>query len=483
MAITILKEPQLIQPAYNEMILAVTSSNISEENFQFVADLNVRGVTISRIKVPVNPDGYGVVDIHRHVQNNVTFDFDPNATGWRFATQSAATYSVRFREEWRPKWDFFDNYFLSGGLVGFIGTASPPFVVGDEIVVAQTPPFTNQSYNGIALITDIAFVSGTPSGWLVSTAKNWQQNTPAEGGEITLSNFRTRLSGVLATSSTLFAFNGVEDFINSIGWSASEYIAKTAPPGDFLTNVPQNWVVNTESNMWLNCFQNASGTINKLRVVSNKGVFDIVNPIASFGFHQVGVGPKQLLTGTASITVVSGSLPVISATTSHYEVSVLGASNVKVIEPITFRLDRKCSRYEPVHLVFLDKLGSFIPYTFKLVSRNIKDITRTDYQQVFGRYAPATNNWNYKTYDRGRKTLDIMVEEEWEINSDWVDQTTSDFLMTLFESPEVYWFKNGVAIAINFTDTTIERKQTINDQIINYTATFVVSMKDNKQRG
>ena len=68
--------------------------------------------------------------------------------------------------------------------------------------------------------------------------------------------------------------------------------------------------------------------------------------------------------------------------------------------------------------------------------------------------------------------------------SDWVNQSTSDYLMELFESPEVYWIKeDGTTIAIDITNTTVERKQVINDQVINYTLEFVVAQKDMKQKG
>jgi hypothetical protein len=82
-----------------------------------------------------------------------------------------------------------------------------------------------------------------------------------------------------------------------------------------------------------------------------------------------------------------------------------------------------------------------------------------------------------------RKTLDIVTTDVYSINSNWINQKTSNYLMELFESPEVYWMKeDGKIIAINLTIGDIERKQTINDQIINYTLTFELSNKNASQR-
>jgi hypothetical protein len=132
----------------------------------------------------------------------------------------------------------------------------------------------------------------------------------------------------------------------------------------------------------------------------------------------------------------------------------------------------------------MDKMGSFVPFTFTRVSRNTTSIDRKTWGQNYGSFAPATNNWNYNSWDRGTRTLDTVVNEKWVANSDWVDSATSDYLMELFQSPEVYWIKdNGTTVAINITTTGVERKQTINDQIINYTIEFETSVKNSSQRG
>jgi hypothetical protein len=132
----------------------------------------------------------------------------------------------------------------------------------------------------------------------------------------------------------------------------------------------------------------------------------------------------------------------------------------------------------------MDKKGSFIPFVFDRVNKENRNISRTNYQQKYGSYAPATQNWGYNSYDRGKKSLDTVVTESYTVNSNWVDQTTSNFLMELYESPQVYWInEDGLTQAINITSTTTERKQTINDQIINYTLTFQLSNKNQSQRG
>lgn len=489
MAITIVKQPDNLTPTYNQMVIAATSSNSGEKNFQYVADIYCRGDFQSRLKVPNTPEGYGVFDIHRHIQNEISFDFDPNKTGWSVATQSLATYSVVFSEEWRPEWRFDDNYFVSGS-IGFIGTQQPPFVVGDQIVIQQDEPYTVSAYNGLANIVDI-FSVVSPAGWVIRTDKPYVQNTPAEPGTISLSNFRTKIFPTNTVVGKKWAFNGVASYLEFIDWDDNDWGAVQIPNANksILTNVFDGYKVRTDSNMWLNVYSFENYALYNLRIVSNTGTFSYQNTfLPTTGNDQwrlmtIGVGPQQLGV-TASWNVVSGAFPIIDDNTTEYEVHIDGQTVVDTLKPITFKIDRKCSRYEKIQLVFLDKWGSFIPYTFTLVNKQTKSIKRTEYQKIYGQYAPAANAWNYKSYDRGTKNLDTIITDEWKINSDWVDQKTSDLLMVLFESPEVYWFReDGVVLAINITDSSVERKQTINNQVINYTLTFQLSNKNSVQNG
>jgi len=488
MAISIVKQPTPFQPAYNPMIISLTSSNVAQTSFQFVSDIYVRGNWVTRMKIPVNPDGYGVFDIHRHVENSVSFDFNPSDKYWTIATNSFATYSVNFSEEFRFEWPFYDNQFTSGSL-SFIGGTTPLFNVGDEIFVTQEDNATEPGYSGYAQITSIT-MSGTYS--LLVTNKPFTTATPVNPGTVSLFNFGLNILTTTQSTGELDTFNGVVSFEDYINWDWTDWEANNvAPYGKFLTNVPDNYKVGTQSRMWLNVYQADSNDVKDLMIESNKGTFRFTNSFVDPGTYdqysllKAGVGPYQLLTYTSSITNQgTASFPIIDDDTTEYTIYVKNQILQQTIASKTFKIDRTCSRYEPIQLVFMDKMGSFVPFTFTRVSRNTTSIDRKTWGQNYGSFAPATNNWNYNSWDRGTRTLDTVVNEKWVANSDWVDSATSDYLMELFQSPEVYWIKdNGTTVAINITTTGVERKQTINDQIINYTIEFETSVKNSSQRG
>jgi hypothetical protein len=491
MSITIRKQPVELSPVYNQMMIVATSSNQTQNSFQFIGDIYCNGVNVTRMKVPVNPDGFGVFDLHKHIENKVSFDFDPNANYFTRATSSFATYSVNFSEEWRQEWKFTDNFFSTTapyvGKVGFYGPTEPYFNLGDEIFVAQNVGYTNPTYEGNSIVVAKTFSAGN---WKITTDQAFYTSSPTNSGTMSLANFGLNIVSTTASTGKLYAFNGVLSYLDYMNWDYTYYTAKTtAPYGNFLSTTPDSYELNLDSRMWLNLYQNVTNSIGKVYIKTNLGTYSISNTFTSVTTDnnrllRIGVGPYQLLNATASITTGSYTLPVMNSTTTEMTIWVENTSNQRTIATKTFKIKENCSAYEKIQLVFLDKLGSFIPYTFNMVNRHNKTINKTDYQQHYGSYAQSSNNWNYKSYDRGRKTLDIVVLDQYIINSNWVNQSTSNFLMEMFESPEVYWIKeDGVTIAINIISNQVERKQTINDQVINYTLTFELANKNMTQRG
>jgi len=204
-----------------------------------------------------------------------------------------------------------------------------------------------------------------------------------------------------------------------------------------------------------------------------------------------GLGVEQINKTTDVYKLMGGNMvvaqqPIIASTATGYTFSgmkVFTPGNDTIIG-YEIVLEDKCSKFEDIQLVFMDKLGSFVPYHFDMVNKHNKTINKTNYQTDYGKYASSTNGWEHKSYDRGVSNLDTVVTDVFTINSNWVSQAVSDWLMELVSSPEVFWKKeNGDLVAVNLTVGSVERKQVINDQLVNYTFTFELSSKSNMQTG
>lgn len=490
MSITINKQPQDLMPVYNQMIIAVTGSYQLQSSHQFTALITTRNIEVSSLKIPANPDGFGVFDIHKHIEGAISWDFNPGAEGLYVATQSFATYSVSFGEQFRFQWGFTDNFFFGGNLafIGPSGGSAPLFSTGSLITVAQLTPFSFSAYEGEATITAIQYITAS-NAYIVGVNKAFAGNTPVQGGTMALANFGLTTVNSTQSIPEKGAFNGVYSFLDFLSYDDYNYIPQTATPSLWLTNVPQNYPVATYSRLFLNAYKTTNNQQRVLVVQSNTGTFTYSNPYSAAvstndRFRLVGaaVGPHQLITSTAGWS--GGTFPIINSLTSTYSVFYRNSSGTQDTRALVFKVQEYCSMFEKIQLVFGDKLGSHVSFIFSLVSRETKSIARTDFGQITGNYAPASQAWDYRSYDRGKKNLDTVVTQQFRITSDWINQSQSNYLMELFESPEVYWInEDGVGLAINITDTTVERKKTINDGVINYNITFELSNKSNNQRG
>ena len=498
MAISIQKSPDVLSPVYNELVIVVTSDNATQPNFNFVADIkavyddaSIPDKLLAVVKFPVNPEGYGVLDIHKHLQTQVTNDFNPTTTDVNYAPKTFVKYKVEFKEEFRPEWDFYNN--IGPTQLSFLGNTDPSdyLSVGDEIVVTQAAGFTNPAYNGITTIASF-YYDAVLLAYVIRTTKTFKTNTFNAGGVIRLSNYNTVRTAVLATFNDGIAFNGVETFNDYIDWNYTIYDA--AGLGKFVTELGTSTKVRSDSKVYLNMFSRIIDRLDYVKILIGGTNYYLLNSYTggTRDFFNVALGPNQINASNLLFyngsSFVSATQPVIAGSVTEYTVSVVidptTPGFVTTVSPITFHIEESCSKYEDIQLVAMDKLGSFIPFHFDLVNRNTKQVKRTNYQTDYGKYASASNSWNYKDWDRGTRVLDTEVTDTFTITSNWVSQDVGDLMLTVVDSPEVYWVQSdGTTVAISLTVNNIERKQVINDQLINYTFSFNLANKNKKQLG
>jgi hypothetical protein len=96
------QSPPKFSPAYNETVYVVSSSNASQPNYKYICDIYaVDGTTrLARIKRIPQPDGYGLFDLHRILENYVGFDINASTSGIDTNTKSFYGYVVKFGEEY-----------------------------------------------------------------------------------------------------------------------------------------------------------------------------------------------------------------------------------------------------------------------------------------------------------------------------------------------------------------------------------------------
>lgn len=102
MAITVYNTPASYAPAYNQMIFTLSSTNVTQTNFRYIADIYVNGSSdYTRLEVGKNPtNSSGVFDISGIVQNYLSRDAEDNTTTFKQCENSIVSYEVKFGEQY-----------------------------------------------------------------------------------------------------------------------------------------------------------------------------------------------------------------------------------------------------------------------------------------------------------------------------------------------------------------------------------------------
>ena len=485
MAISIKLQPQELTPVYNEVILVLDSTKKTEPLFNYVVDINIGGVYSSQMKVETNPDGYGVLDMHKHLESSVSFNIDHTSTTiTKRALDSFIEYDVVLKEQYLFTVDYFTVTNVGGFTRFFYGT--PHYLeVGDYVTQSASG---GGAYDGDYLVTAV----NDPT-----TITTNQTFVGATTGTTTRADgAATIISGGTVMTGTTYAFNGVLPWLDVPNWDFNNYVPGNGGQELFLTTIPAVSSVRVEDRIWLNFYNSITNNATYLKVVSNQGTFRILNPYpttsTSNKLLSVGVGPWNINNTTSTVITDSGALPIIGSGTTSYTVQLTTAgfpspstpSYTASTETLTFNVDRRCSKFENYKLMYLDRFGSFLTVNFDLAHKKSVKVNKSDYKANYGTYNSTTNTWGYNSWDRGKSRLDTDISDTYTIKSNWVNEDTGGQIIELMESPEVYHLKaDGTLLAINITTSSLEEKQQLNEKIFNYELGFEYSFKNTVQRG
>lgn len=102
MSITLKQAPPLFSPVYNEMVFVADSTNKTQANFKYIFSIFDKSLNllarVKRFPEPVN--GYGFCDVHRFLENYVTYDLTASQTGFYTNGNSYKEYTIYIGEEY-----------------------------------------------------------------------------------------------------------------------------------------------------------------------------------------------------------------------------------------------------------------------------------------------------------------------------------------------------------------------------------------------
>lgn len=480
MSQTIQQSPAALMPAYNNVITVLTSSNQTEEGFQFICDLYSAGTTtrLSREKTPQNPAGYGVFDSHRILENYVSYDLVPASTGITSAVNSRFKYDLKLGEEYKYYWPFVDNMNPSGvgGRVGFSGNTPHGFVVGDRVLIAQSGSPTFPEYDGVQTV------------WSASTNffiidYDSQGSTPLNPGTAIYADGRKTIFSGLTNYTGLTVNNAAFSHLDWINYNQLDWDC-TGATKQFLTDAPNEYEMQLTNQAWLIAYCSNTTLVRRMVVTTYNqantllGEYRLDTAAVNDTFAKVAMGPWNIT--NAAFVASTGSLPVFTDTVKYYTVYIADSSGNQLSEAKRFTVNQECSKYNNIELVFLDRKGSFLTRNFQLASRQSLNIKKEEYRKPYGGYNGSS--WTYNTYDRGRTVFNVDVTRTYQATSNWMTEDDAAYLEQLFTSGNVYMNDNGTFLPIIVKDTNFELKTTINNKLINYTISFEMGFNDEVQR-
>lgn len=473
MAITNTYLPNKLTPAYNPVVFAFTSNNYNKPGFRYVVDVFSGGTAtkLGGFRVVPQIDGSGYIDISRILASNLSVDFTDSTNFGAAPLNSQAKYDVKLGEEYSTSWNYTDFlYYVNPSSIynGYIklpdlaSATTHTYVVGDQIIVDTIPTGVTATVNGlhtvVAVIDPYTIVIDDNTGSL---------SGPVISGSTTYADGRKTLYSGLTNNTGYTAFNGALSFKDFPSYSLADYaMTGTSTTRKFLTNLPDNFYMTLDQDMWLNVATMNSQTNAKYLKISGYKANNVL--ITTFNYEvgtyasantvtQLGVGPSNLNNPT-----------ILNSETEYYTFQMTTAASVATSKEYKVYIDQRC-KIEDYEIAFMDRLGSIASYAFQLRATENGTIKRDDFKQKLG------TETSYRTYDRGTTPLSVDVTKQYTLNTNWMTDEMSVYFEELLTSPYTWLKVNGTYLACIVTESSFEVTRQKNKNLIRKTITVTLA--------
>jgi len=421
-------------------------------------------------------------------------------------------------------YSFTDNFFVSGSTTGFL-VASHPFNTGDTITVVQTEPTAVPGYNGAwtvnAATTPTMVVLDVPyqgnslvqPGELIRNAaydglheviaigadyvtidQLWIDN-PANNlaGETTYQD-RRLFADTSLYNQVFYTFNGAKSHIDFLDWDAADY--NPSGTGQSYLSIANDFhkFVRQDNDVFLNFWgRERAGAQFKVNIKIFDANANLTSEIEGLNtittetqILALSCGPKIIndISGGIYYTTISGT-GLIEDDTSYYIVQVLSGLPpvVNQTDAIKIFMDQSCTgRFDNYPLLFMDRMGSYLPVNFTLANKQKISNKKKEASQFIGGLNATTNQYEYSLADSRERTYGVAVEEEWELNTNWLTEGEVATYEELISSPSVYLqLLSGTYIPVQVTDKRFERKFKNTTKMIKYKVKIRFSNNDTVQ--
>jgi len=425
MAITKIAEPYSFTPAYNPIKFIYKSTNSNNLGFKYIYDIYESGTANKIAEYRVLPEfstGNGIIDLTKLLQAKVTFNLKETAPVAYTAFNSYYKYDVKVGEEYLTFISYTFALTSSSGKVQV--NVANSFAVGDQVTIAQADlGVANPQLEGLFTV-----ISATAISFVVNSSFSAVTNVNIDG-TVTYSDNRKTITRNVVTNLNHYVFNGAFRWVDFPSYLPGTY-ALNGANDLFFTNQPLEFSATLSQDIIAQVYSN-NGLTDTMYFKNSDGDIFTKNVTLGSVLGHVPVGPNNV----GSLTVVSGSLPLIKPTTEYYTYWYdRGAGQVSTMYQVN--IDRRI-RGEEYSILFLDRMGSWSSFAFTLANYETGNVTRELFSKDVQGYISGTM-WNYKTTDRGLSNVYTSVDKSIELNGNYMSEDMAAYFEELVSSPVTY---------------------------------------------
>lgn len=488
MAITLVQQPQILQPAYNPNYWSFSSDNKALTGFRYIVDLYKKVDDSLIVRQRINPNityGNCILDLSKILSTYLTNNL-PTVTNPALKDEVQLSYYLKVGEEYATTWEYYDYEFytssdsyngyvkLTSDIIGYMDTHT--FVEGDQILIAQDDPDLTPGtllleglHTVVKVIDSYSFVIDVPFSYVGSTVPG------TATGSVTYADGRKTITPALYTSNYKIVFNGAANHQDFLTWNYADYNLD-ANTDEFLSSIPNVFTISPTASLTLNAWSYITGTSStrKLYFENNLGTKRYCNFNIGTESRQIvtaGVGPGNMPT----TTLIAGSGNIVQTGTIWYSVMITDAAYTQMSEKIYFYLDDMCSGFNNYELVFLDRMGSMGSFTFKYNKTETGSINRSTNNYVLGTF---DTDWNLSSTDGITKVNDISIKERMTMHTAWLSDVEAAYFCELLSSPAVFMLIGSSFYPVVIEDTSYEIKKIKTSKNIKYSINISPSVNN-----
>jgi hypothetical protein len=277
------------------------------------------------------------------------------------------------------------------------------------------------------------------------------------------------------------AWNGVRNTIDWLNFDYTDYDIITGTK-KFLTDAPRTQYIDSNQSAFLYLLASDLG-ISKIVLdgydstgsAISTGAIDVSQ---SNKFSRIAIGTYDIVNSDASTWLTGNPLTFLN-NVSYYTVNI--DESTYGSEVFTFYINERCSKYTPIRLHWLNRLGGFDSFNFNMKSMEETAITRASYKQEHHRFNGT--NYLYDSMSRGTTDYHVMTQDKLTVNTPFLTEAESVWMNDFASSPVVYQEVNNELIAMSGKPKMIAKQTSLNDKLMQYTFELDYSLTNNRQRG